>query len=75
MKARAQIDPVVPMALGSTLGQDRDHQHLKMILDVLVLGLQDPEALEPQVLIQKLAMSQFKNVKVRRYTCTRDHKL
>ena len=73
MKAHAQIDPVVPVALGSTLGQDRDHQHLKIILDVLAQDLQDPQALERQVLIQKLAMNQFKNVKVRRITYIRDH--
>ena len=71
MKVHAQIDPVVPVALGSTLDQDRDHQHLKIILDVLVQDLQDPKALERQVLIQKLAMNQFKNVKVRRITYQR----
>ena len=67
MEALAPIDPAEVQVAPQGNIQDRDHQHRKIIPDVQGQDLpdhQDPEALERLVLIRKLAMSLYKNVKV-----------
>ena len=65
MKVLALIDQVVQVALqGSIQGLDRDQLHLRILLVAHDQDLQDHEALEHLAHILKLAMNQYKSVKV-----------